>query len=245
MAVPSSDMSTSSSSSSSSLSSSSSQEGARHERKNSERLRMDLIMKLGLENSKNMHHLNLPEQCNREPYTRSLLGKVNMHKEQLKYKQDEDVICKSEEGIWGGLGSFFKKSTTAGGTPPAPSSSSVSSSSSFSASEYSTSTTSRKRPPVSFNEEVSVCPIPMKDEYSKRIKDRIWASQEELMLNAHRNTVEFAAENWDWRQTPDDEQMYRCLATNELIHPVHIESQHAEELLGGHAGMIQPQQEPE
>ena len=80
--------------------------------------------------------------------------------------------------------------------------------------------TSRK---LKFNEQVEVCLIPKKEEYSKRIRVHLWNSPEEMAANAHRNTLEFAAEGWDWRNVMEDENMYRCLATNELIHPVHIE----------------------
>ena len=76
---------------------------------------------------------------------------------------------------------------------------------------------------LKFNEQVEVCLIPKKEEYSKRVRVHLWNSPEEMAANAHRNTVEFAAEGWDWRNVMEDENMYRCLATNELIHPVHIE----------------------
>ena len=81
-------------------------------------------------------------------------------------------------------------------------------------------TTIRK---LTFNEEVSVCPIPKREEYSKRIRSHLWSSSHEMMLNCERNSIEFAAEGWDWRNSLEDDQMYRCVATNELIHPVHVE----------------------
>jgi hypothetical protein len=30
-------------------------------------------------------------------------------------------------------------------------------------------------------------------------------------------------DRWDWRAVKEDEQMYRCVATGELIHPCHYE----------------------
>jgi hypothetical protein len=74
-----------------------------------------------------------------------------------------------------------------------------------------------------FNEQVEVCLIPKRDEYSKRIRVHLWFSPEEMAAAAHRNTIEFAAEGWDPMNCMEEENMYRCLNTNELIHPVHIE----------------------
>lgn len=78
---------------------------------------------------------------------------------------------------------------------------------------------------LSFNEQVSVCLIPQRSEYSKRIKSLMWPTPDEFMRSAQRNSIEFAAEGWDWRKTLEDDHMYRCVATNELIHPVHVEHQ--------------------
>ena len=76
---------------------------------------------------------------------------------------------------------------------------------------------------LTFNEEVSACPIPKREEYSKRIREHLWSSSRELMFNCERNSIEFAAEGWNWRNSLEDDQMYRCVATGELVHPVHVE----------------------
>jgi hypothetical protein len=80
-----------------------------------------------------------------------------------------------------------------------------------------------------FNEEVAVCPIPRRNEYSNRIREHLWNSPDEMMRNAERNAIEFAAEGFDWKNAMEDDQMYRCIATNEKIHPIHVERQLVEQ----------------
>jgi len=77
---------------------------------------------------------------------------------------------------------------------------------------------------ISFDDVVQVLPIPKRDEYSSRISCRLWSGAVEINENAARNSVEFAAEGWDWRTVTEDEKMYICYATGERIHPVHYEN---------------------
>merc|ERR1712216_388182 len=77
----------------------------------------------------------------------------------------------------------------------------------------------KKPTTLKFVDEVEVIAIPTRHEYSDRIKSRIWSNRHELQENAERNAVEFASEGWNWRNVTEDEGMYICSASGELVHP--------------------------
>ena len=64
-------------------------------------------------------------------------------------------------------------------------------------------------------------PIPSRTEYYSLVKERLWSSANDLYRNAVRNSIEFAAEGWNWRNVADDEQMIRS-PSGERIHPIHM-----------------------
>jgi hypothetical protein len=84
-------------------------------------------------------------------------------------------------------------------------------------------TTDKASRRIAFQEDVEVVPIPTRYEYSDRIKSRIWSNRHELQENAERNAMEFAAEGWDWRTVTEDDGMFICSVSGELVHPVHLQ----------------------
>jgi hypothetical protein len=190
---------------------------------NSCRLRKKLIVKLGVDRG------SFGEQARREPSRGSLLGNVKITHEPLK-GNEEETEAPSGNIFWG-IANFFSRKSESKIEQEESLSSSMSSDMTASSGSHSapstTSNSSGKR--LMFNEEVAVCPIPRRDEYSNRIREHLWNSPDEMMRNAERNALEYAAEGFDWKNAMEDDQMYRCIATNEKIHPIHVEGQMVEQ----------------
>jgi hypothetical protein len=49
---------------------------------------------------------------------------------------------------------------------------------------------------LAFNETVEVLPIPMRHEYSNRVRSRLWSNAVEIQENAARNVIEFQSEKY-------------------------------------------------
>jgi hypothetical protein len=207
-------------------------------------VRKELLLKLGFENNSNGSAPMLPS--NREPSRGSLLGQVTTRTEPLKYDPNFDKIMLEKKerallrssgvgsGVFSALGALFASPQT-----PAPQSTATAQRDDVKSDEDSVSTdgsdtedrsasssaNTSSKGGVSFNDQVTVIPIPKRDEYSKRIRNRLWVNAQELQSQVARNAVEFAAEGWDWKQTLDDDAMYVCALTGEKVHPVHCEPQ--------------------
>ena len=83
-------------------------------------------------------------------------------------------------------------------------------------------TTGVATPPkgVRFDTTVKAHPIPSHTVYSKRMKQTIWSSAQELEENVARNCYEFEAENWNFDDVADDEDM--IWYHGQWVHPVHF-----------------------
>jgi len=91
----------------------------------------------------------------------------------------------------------------------------------------------KKSTKIAFQDQVEVLPIPTRYEYSERIKSRIWSNRHELQENAERNALEFASEGWDWKNVKEDDHMFICSQSGELVHPVHLQHLMQQEEKGG------------
>ena len=81
----------------------------------------------------------------------------------------------------------------------------------------------QKRPrAVSFDNEVNVRVIPSKDMYSKRVKQDLWTSEQDLEANARRNLVEFESEGRDFSNAVEDDDFVTCPRSGEKVHPCHV-----------------------
>ena len=169
------------------------------------RLRSNLLHKLGIRDETKQ-----TEAESRQPI-KGLLDSSRVRQEPLKYDSDEDAMEEDDETgprSWTERLFFKPSSVESSADDTAPSSAS------------SASTGDRR---LTFKETVNVMPIPMRADYSQRVRERLWNDADEIMLNAQRNAMEFASEGWDWRTVIEDEYMYRDASSNEKIHPVHME----------------------
>jgi hypothetical protein len=80
----------------------------------------------------------------------------------------------------------------------------------------------RPRHRVTFHNMVEVHLIPHKSMYSQEARKNLWNDPDDICRNALRNSVEFAAENFDWRQAVEDENFIMSPSTGSRIHPAHL-----------------------
>lgn len=75
---------------------------------------------------------------------------------------------------------------------------------------------------VSFKEMVEVRFVPIYSDYSQRVRESYWNNSQEIWDAAARNTFEFEAEGYDWRQAFEEEDFMQW--QGQLIHPAHTQS---------------------
>lgn len=141
--------------------------------------------------------------------TRSPLNGVRTFQEPLKSDDNDDGVV---------VGGAHARSKPLSSSAPASTTTASTSSSSTT-----TSTKPKKTTKIAFQDKVEVLPIPTRYEYSDRIKSRIWSNRYELQENAERNALEFASEGWDWKNVKEDDHMFICSQSGELVHPVHLQ----------------------
>jgi len=87
-------------------------------------------------------------------------------------------------------------------------------------------TRSKKKYPkpnfVSFDEVVTVKSIPSLTDYSEEVRNNIWHQPDDLHNIKQRNRMEYQAENWNWREAVEEDQMNSCCCMGEKIHPVSL-----------------------
>lgn len=79
-----------------------------------------------------------------------------------------------------------------------------------------------RRKAVDFAPEVSMMLIPHRFDYDDDVRSSLWSSRHELGAMAARNYLEFAAEERDWRNAIEEDEMV-TLNNGEKVHPVHYD----------------------
>lgn len=163
----------------------------RHERNNSGQIRSKLLLKLGIEKGYTRGNTTTSTEASRVVQQ----GQDDAFTVALKYDygQIDDKIEKSKHPI-----------TTLATSPG----------------NNHIIEKNTKRDHVCFDASVTVHPIPARSDYSKRMRSVMWVSSTEIQQNAARNSLEFAAEEWDVSKVVDDEDM--IVYCGERIHPIHF-----------------------
>ncbi|CBN78142.1 hypothetical protein Esi_0100_0046 [Ectocarpus siliculosus] len=78
---------------------------------------------------------------------------------------------------------------------------------------------------VDFAPVVSAVYVPVHSEYSDRVRRSYWNSAGEIREMVYRNMIEFDAEEYNWENVAEEEDMYFCEETGEFIHPIFFDSQ--------------------
>jgi hypothetical protein len=98
------------------------------------------------------------------------------------------------------------------------------SSCSSASSSLSLSDTSSSR--ITFDETVTVFPVPAIDDTPDDVWQQTWKPRQEVRAHKKRSKKEYAWDGYDWENATEEEDMIRDPETGLLEHPVHYESTH-------------------
>jgi hypothetical protein len=70
---------------------------------------------------------------------------------------------------------------------------------------------------IQFFPQVTIVSIPSHRDYPEPIRQAIWSGTRDIHMNGQRNTLEFAADNYDWRKATEEGSF--IAADGELYHP--------------------------
>eukprot|EP00978_Attheya_sp_CCMP212_P033722 scaffold137518_cov47-Attheya_sp.AAC.1 len=203
-----------------------------------DRIRHDLLFQLGIRDQEIRRESFVSSQKNL-----TLLGNVRPFQMDLKYvpsddddedddgssseneeTRDQSAVSLSAEFSWGNPWSFLlgQKQQTPPSDPTPSSNDNVVEETVVNV-EKTSHTSQKPKKGVSFSNKVLVVPIPLRHDYSRRMRQRLWTPAEEIHENAQRNAVEFSSEGWNCQDVVEEDDMYICSGTQELIHPVHVQ----------------------
>jgi len=76
---------------------------------------------------------------------------------------------------------------------------------------------------IQFDPSVTVIPVPSHRSYSPRMHAQLYTSRDTMSSDMMRNTREFIHEDWDWQKVIEEDGMYACKTSGELVHPAHVD----------------------
>ncbi|CAB9511414.1 expressed unknown protein [Seminavis robusta] len=76
---------------------------------------------------------------------------------------------------------------------------------------------SRRKKKIQFLPYVTVVDIPSHRDYPQNVQEQLWTSLDEIQANGWRNSLEFEADNRDWRKATEEDVFIGV--NGELVHP--------------------------